>query len=663
MDRRTPWFLFLYLALAWLAPLPAQDAPGPPPAGNVEPDLPPTLTTPAEIQPETPTAPLPPETHPVPPAVTPPPMPPGGATVLPADPLPAGQLSQSGGDLPSGAGADAHSTAVVNAVLQQPFPNVVRLKLVTPVDMSFNAQYLIRLAQPVKKGDKLLVGFYARALGSQQETGEALLHVYVQKHTDGYPHTFDFRISLPVKDGFAYYQLPFPAEFDIAVGEGELGLGFGASKPQELEIGGLQLMNFGPGADLGRHTIAPASYEGREANSPWRAEAEKRIEEIRKAGLTVLVVDEEDKPVTDARVQVELKRHQFAFGSAVGAKALLAQGPEADRYRAMVEELFNTVTLENDLKWGPWEVGEGHPEFSRPQTLAALRWLRDRRIRVRGHVLVWPGWRNLPPRLRALESDPVALQGETLKHIREISGVTNGMIAEWDVLNEPFDNHDLMRVGGDYAMVQWFRAAREANPDTPLFINDYGILSGGGRNTRHQDHYAAVIQYLLDRGAPIQGIGLQGHFGWDLTSPKRLMEVLDRFAEFGKPLAITEFDIAMTDERLQADYMRDFMTVIFSHPAVGGFSQWGFWEGRHWKPEAALFRKDWSPKPNGEVYRELVLRNWWTRDGGPTDAQGTYRTRGFLGEYSITVDRGQSTQTVTAQLRPSGTTVTVELKP
>lgn len=587
--------------------------------------------------------------------------PPGGASILAADALRSGALDQhQEGPAPSVL-PDDHSTIEHFSVQNQPFPEVLRLVCKHPQAMSYHAQYLLPVSQPVKKGARLLVAFYARGVRSEHETGEALLHIYVQKKSGGYPHTFDFRVSLPVKEEYTYFQLPFAAEFDLEPGDGEVGLGFGAQKPQELEVGGLQVLDYGPQADLSQATVSGSTYAGREADAPWRAVADQRIEQNRKAALTVLVLDAADKPVTDARVEVEMTRHQFAFGSAVSAKHLLAQGPDGDRYRATVEELFNTVTLENDLKWGPWEVAEGHDTFSRAQTLAALRWLKDRNIRVRGHVMVWPSWKHTPERLRALENDPVGLQAAVLGHIRELSAATKGWVDEWDVVNEPYDNHALMEIAGDYAMVQWYRTAREANPEIPLFINDYGILSGGGRDQRHQDHYAAVIQYLLDQGAPLQGIGMQGHFGWDLTPPERLLAILDRFAKFGKPLVITEYDCAVTDERLQADYMRDFMTLIFSHPAVAGFVQWGFWDGRHWKPGAPMFRQDWSPRPSAEVFRELVQRNWWTRDGGPTDAQGLYETRGFLGEYTVTVSRGQSMQKTTATLKPIGTRVTVML--
>ena len=580
--------------------------------------------------------------------------------MLPPNPLSSGVLDQHHDEFPAVL-PDEHSTITRIAVQNQPVPEVLRLVCKQPQALSFYAQYVMPLAQPVKKGDKMLVAFYARGVRSDHETGEALLHLYVQKKSEGYPHTYDFRVSLPVREEYSYFQLPFTAAFDIAVSDGEIGLGFGAQKPQELEVGGLQLLDYGSQADLSQQTVSASSYAGREPGAAWRAAAEQRIEQNRKAALTVLVLDAEDKPVPDARVEVEMTRHTFAFGSAVSAKHLLAQDTDGEKYRATVQELFNTVTLENDLKWGPWEVPEGHPDFSHAQTLAALRWLKDRNIRVRGHVMVWPSWKQTPERLHALAKDPVGLQAATLQHIREVSAATQGWVNEWDVVNEPYDNHDLMDTMGDYGMVQWYRAAREANPDLPLFINDYGILSGGGRDERHQDHYAAVIQYLLDHDAPLQGIGIQGHFGWDLTPPERLLAILDRFAKFGKPLVITEFDCAISDEKLQADYLRDFMTVLFSHPAVAGFIQWGFWEGRHWMPEAAMFRQDWSSRPSAEVYRELVLRNWWTRDGGLTDVQGQYQTRGFLGEYSVTVSRGQSTQSTTATLKPIGTRVTVNL--
>ena len=133
-----------------------------------------------------------------------------------------------------------------------------------------------------------------------------------------------------------------------------------------------------------------------------------------------------------------------------------------------------------------------------------------------------------------------------------------------------------------------------------------------------------------------------------------LIKRLDRFAAFGKELEITEFDISTSDEATQADYTRDFMTATFSHPLVKAFVMWGFWEGAHWRPSGAMLRRDWSVKPNGEAYKDLVFKRWWTNANGKTSGQGTFTTRGFLGDYEIEVKAGGKTKTVRATLSKGG---------
>ncbi len=76
------------------------------------------------------------------------------------------------------------------------------------------------------------------------------------------------------------------------------------------------------------------------------------------------------------------------------------------------------------------------------------------------------------------------------------------------------------------------------------------------------------------------------------------------------------------------------------HPSVQVLQQWGFYEPSHWRPRAALFRKDWSPKPNGQAFLDLVFKQWWTDQKGTTDGRGQYALRAFLGDYEVTVKKG-----------------------
>jgi endo-1,4-beta-xylanase len=155
---------------------------------------------------------------------------------------------------------------------------------------------------------------------------------------------------------------------------------------------------------------------------------------------------------------------------------------------------------------------------------------------------------------------------------------------------------------------------------------------------------------------------MESHFGDGLISPVDLIAIYDRFATLGIPIRITELDIDATDEQLQADYFRDFLTVSFSHPEINGILLWGFWEDQDWRPDAALFRKDWTIKPNGQVWKDLVLGKWWTRADGFSAADGTYSTRGFLGDYEMKVTAGNRSQSIAFSLPHEGRAVDVVLK-
>jgi GH35 family endo-1,4-beta-xylanase len=407
------------------------------------------------------------------------------------------------------------------------------------------------------------------------------------------------------------------------------------------------------GIEDGRSTAS--SYAGREPDAPWRRAAAERIEKIRKGDLSVAVKDADGRPVSDATVTVRMRRHAFDFGSAVAARALFAETADNEKYRETIKRMFNMVVLENDLKWPDWER-------NREQSIRAVDWLRENGIRVRGHCLVWPAWNRMPRDVGGLKDDAAALRERVRKHIADETSALRGKIAEWDVINEPYTNHAVMDVLGNEVMGEWFKTAREGDPDVRLFLNDYSILSNGGTDAAHQAHYEKTIRSLLESGAPLDGIGMQGHFGRRLTAPERMLDILDRFGKFGKPIKATEFDVDATDEPLQADFTRDFMTALFSHPSVNGIVMWGFWEGRHWKPNAALFRRDWSIKPNGRVWMDLVFKQWWTEVEGRTDAQGNYRTRGFLGDYEIEAARDGKAVRENVALDGDGTTATVTLK-
>src|SRR5690606_5054847 len=186
---------------------------------------------------------------------------------------------------------------------------------------------------------------------------------------------------------------------------------------------------------------------------------------------------------------------------------------------------------------------------------------------------------------------------------------------------EPYDNHYLMDAFGNEVMVDWFERARLNLPQHKLYINDYSILSAGGRDFAHQNHYKETIQYLLDNNAPIDAIGMQGHFGGTPTAIERIYDIVDEFHTLFPDLDIrvTEFDVNTADDDMQDAFTRDFLTIFFSHPATVGVQKWGFWENAHWLPRGAMYTSDWQEKPNAVAWKNQIYSVWWNDFEGTTN--------------------------------------------
>lgn len=429
-------------------------------------------------------------------------------------------------------------------------------------------------------------------------------------------------------------------------------------------------MNFGRLA-VSTTVAPPPPYPGHDPNAPWRAVAAARIDAIRKADLAVHVKDATGQPLAGAAVDVAMKKHEFGFGSAVTGLQLRDNNPAYATYKRKVEQLFNIVTIENDLKWPAWN-GEWGSNFTPAGAHAAVDWLAARNIAVRGHNVIWPGYNNLPAPVKAIlngapldAAEQQALRNQINNHIDDMVGQFAGDLAAWDVVNEAWDNHDVMDnlAEGNAAMIDWFQRVRASDPSAVLYLNDYNILStGGATNTPKQRFYYDTLKSLQDHGAPIGGVGFQGHFGADtLAGPEQLWAILDRFGELGLDMQVTEFTVDVDDEQLQADYTRDFLTAMFAHEGVDDVISWGFWENAIYDPNLAMFRSDWSIKPNGQAFFDLVFDQWWTNEQLTTANGGDADLRGFKGNYEITVALDGKTVVVPATLTDGGLVVDVTL--
>lgn len=297
-----------------------------------------------------------------------------------------------------------------------------------------------------------------------------------------------------------------------------------------------------------------SAYRDRPFDEKWFADAEQRIVHHRTAPLRVEVVDADGKPLVGAAVSVRMTRHAFHFGSALSDGMLLPSGRRSDadraRYQAAFLRLFNTATIEGRLRWTNWI----NPQ-RQPQTLQIIDWLESQHLALRGHTLVYPGWGHLPRHVQAMQEQPDALKQSVAEHVTQLAGALRGRVWSWDVLNEPHTHQNLQKIVGYDQTAEWFRLARAADPNARLVVNENNTIESGVK----LDGFIKAIQVLVDNRAPFDVIGLQGHFRASrfhpeanpLPTPQTWWERLQRFADFGKRLEITESTSSTTPTTLR----------------------------------------------------------------------------------------------------------------
>lgn len=495
---------------------------------------------------------------------------------------------------------------------------------------TYDVELKVATVAPVQAGEVVLARFLARAPVARQESGEGSIQFAFQRAVA--PHERSVVITVTPGPEWVAFTIPFTIASDFAAGDAVVALAF-ADLAQTVEVARLELLHFGTRARVTQLPKTRFSYVGRDPQAPWRAAALQRIEALRMAPLTIRVTDDAGRPLAGARVEATLEQSAFIWGTSVNEALLADELPDSATYRRILHECFNTAVLECGLKWPTWDSSPARQE----ETRRACDWLARHGFRQKGHSLVWPGWKFAPAFARATaERDPAAFQQLIEATIRAKLAFTQGRMLAWDVINELLHERDFLAHLPADAPLQWFRLARKLAPEAQLVLNDYGMLNSA-RSPGTIERFRAAIATLRAADAPLDALGIQGHVGQQPRAPELVLADLDLVAAEGLPVQITEFDVNTDDEELQADYTRDFLIACYSHPAMTGFIMWGFWQPCHWKPAAAMYRPDWSPKPNAAVWREWVVNRWHTHLDTTTTATGTAAVRGHLGRYGVTV--------------------------
>lgn len=420
-----------------------------------------------------------------------------------------------------------------------------------------------------------------------------------------------------------------------------------------------------------------------EQNDTWRKRAAEGIERYRKGDGVVTVVDEAGNPVSNAKIKLIQKTHEFRFGANLFMLDELETDEKNEKYKKYFSDVFNMATL--PFYWDALEPERGNPRYAkdspkvyrRPAPDLCIEFCEKHGIEPREHALAYDSF--FPKWLYDASVDEVKRELE--RRFSEVSERYADKIPTIEVTNEMGWTKGKTTFYDEPDFVEWcFKLAEKYFPNNQLVINEWTGNSWGD-NCRATDKYYAYTEANMLKGARIDAIGMQYHLfnkaelEYEKTrltlNPENLYKHMDLYATFGKPLQITEVTVPSyswedDDEEIQAKIIENLYSIWFSHPNVEQIIYWNLVDGyaHLWDPSlekikasqgdmtlgenyyfGGLLRFDLSPKPAYYKIKELLQEKWHTEAVLVTDKDGRVEFRGFYGEYDLLITANGRTVT------------------
>lgn len=289
-----------------------------------------------------------------------------------------------------------------------------------------------------------------------------------------------------------------------------------------------------------------------------------------------------------------------------------------EAYKTIMTNEFNTIVMENMMKWATTNPAEDRYLYSGADVAAYIA--KEHGMKMRGHALVWhsqlPDW--------VTKKSDTWTKDELLdtieKYVTNVAGHFRGSVYSWDVLNEVIEDDGSFReslfyrvTGQDYIRLA-LETARKADPDARLLINDYSVETLNPKS----DALYKLVKELKEEGVPLDGVGFQCHLVLGETDFESMEANIQRFQDLGLVVELTEIDIRIEapfgEEELleqKAEY-KQLMTLALDNN-IDTFVVWGIHDGHTWVDmwfpgfsSPLLFDKLYKKKPSYEGVVEAL---------------------------------------------------------
>ena len=285
-------------------------------------------------------------------------------------------------------------------------------------------------------------------------------------------------------------------------------------------------------------------------------------------------------------------------------------------HASVMNHSFNSLTAEWEMKMDP--IFTGPASYNWTGSDALVNYAEANGMQVHGHALVWhnatPSW------IENYSGDDEAFEQLIEEYITDVVTRYKGRIVSWDVVNEAFEDNTgrlrnsvfRIKMGDDY-IARLFQYARAADPDALLFYNDYGTIW----DRQKREAMFAMVDDLLARGIPIDGIGLQVHITYDFPSLNEIEATMAGVVERGLKLHLSELDVRVNPQddinqltaarsEAQKNRVKSLVQAFNALPEENRFAitNWGLRDPESWliefwgNPEwPLLFDASFHPKP------------------------------------------------------------------
>lgn len=434
-----------------------------------------------------------------------------------------------------------------------------------------------------------------------------------------------------------------------------------------------------------------ASYALNRLGVQVNEETRGRIQDNRTRNVSIRLLDVTGKPLKHTTVEVEQLSHTFLFGecnkhmdplfrlgSGGAEKLKIGRKLFAEVFNALNTTCYWTERPRNNMA----KTEEFQGELNMDGFDESVKWALSESLTVKGHPLFWPVPKAIPEWMDKYDYQTKLKFLEI--RLRSIVSRYKGKVKLYDAVNEFLWEPALknlkkrvwpyMETEENIAEYIAFvlKICREEDPDACFLINDYGLernhnepmqlaandndvtaiqynrlMGSDGKEVtaqRQRMRYMNVVKRLSDMGYPPSAIGMQGHSG--AVTTEQQWALYDEMLQCGLPLHITEFwaheedfgpsflklDQKERQERI-AEYVVQYMKNAFAHPGVEAFFFWGF------MGMGVQFKEGLSPSydllPVFDKVRDLIHKEWHTKELLMTDAEGRICFNGYFGNYSL----------------------------